>query len=72
MLFLLHVNFLVIDVLLTRVLSSSAVEEVKAWLPSATSKSRQTHFLRQDKLEALVLHPWLVILALVNKNLTEQ
>ena len=44
-LFLLHVNFQVIDVVVTQVLDGSAAEEIKAWLASATSKLRQRYFL---------------------------
>ena len=41
MLLLLYVNILVIDIVLTQVLSRSEAEEVKAWFSSVSSKSRQ-------------------------------
>ena len=40
-LFLLYVNFLTVEVILSQVWTGSAAEKIKAWLPSTTSKSRQ-------------------------------
>ena len=42
--FLIHVNFPIVDVILTKVWTGGAAEETKDWLPSATSKPRQEHF----------------------------
>ena len=51
MLPLLYVKFLVIDLLLTQVLCIGVAEGVEAWLPLATSKSRQKPFLWHDTME---------------------
>ena len=48
------VNFPTVEVILTQVWTGGAEEEIRAWLPSAGLKSRQWHFLRDNKLKAPV------------------